>query len=428
MNGENQNKFINNPTNNLSGLKTDGRGTLKNFKYVIQKPGGKKNKNTFEAYNAQEVRNFFTSEGYQVLEVKLVQGLNISIGGPRKLKAAELAFILTQLSTYLRAGIPLIDSVRIIAKQSTDKSRKKIFERVVYDLLTGESFSNALTRQPKVFPRLLVHMIKTAELTGDLPAVLDDMADYYTSADQTRRRMISAMTYPTVIFFFAIIVVSFILMYVVPQFISLFADQGATLPLTTRLVIGASQFLKNNSIWIVIAILILFIIYKILFNNVRGFKKGMQTFYMSLPVISKIIIYNEITIFTKTFASLINHGVQITDSMEVLSNLTDNEVYKTIIQNTLNNLSKGSRISTAFENHWAFPVIAYEMLVTGENTGKLGLMMDKVADYFSLLHKNVVEQIKSLVEPTLIALLAVAAGVIILSIIQPMFGIYNTVM
>ena len=114
--------------------------------------------------------------------------------------------------------------------------------------------------------------------------------------------------------------------------------------------------------------------------------------------------------------------------MEVLSNLTDNEVYKTIIQNTLNNLSKGSRISTAFENHWAFPVIAYEMLVTGENTGKLGLMMDKVADYFSLLHKNVVEQIKSLVEPTLIALLAVASGVIILSIIQPMFGIYNTVM
>lgn len=433
MNEENGNRFISNPlpnniNNDVSQIKPDARGQLKNFSYVIKKPNGKKFKSTFEAYNAQEVRNFFASEGYEVINVKLAGGFNMNIGGPKKLKAAELAFMLTQLATYLRAGIPLIDSVRILAKQSTNKERRKIFERVVYDLLTGESFSRSLARQSRVFPRLLINMVKTAELTGDLPAVLDDMSDYYTSADQTRRQMISAMTYPTVIFFFAIIVVSFILMYVVPQFISLFSDQGAALPGTTKLVISASEFLRKNSVWIVIAILAIYIIYKILFVNVRNFKKNMQTFYMHLPVVSKIIIYNEVTMFTKTFASLLNHGVQITDSMEVLSNLTDNEIYKAIIDKTLSNLSKGSRISDAFKDHWAFPVIAYEMLVTGENTGKLGLMMGKVADYFSLLHKNVVEQIKSLVEPTLIALLAVAAGFIILSIVQPMFGIYNAVM
>lgn len=433
MNETNEKRFINDPVptgmpQNNEPPKQDVRGQLKNFSYTIQRPNGKKFKSTFEAYNAQEVRNFFANEGYQVIDVKVATGFNMNIGGPKKLKAAELAFMLTQLATYLRAGIPLIDSVRILAKQSTSKERRKIFERVVYDLLTGESFSRALARQSKIFPRLLINMVKTAELTGDLPAVLDDMSDYYTSSDQTRRQMISAMTYPTVIFFFAIIVVSFILMYVVPQFVSLFNDQGAALPTTTKLVISASNFLRVNSIWIVIGILALYIIYRILFMNVRGFKKGMQTFYMKLPVISKIIIYNEVTMFTKTFASLLNHGVQITDSMEVLANLTDNEIYKSIIDQTLANLSKGSRISDAFKDHWAFPVIAYEMLVTGENTGKLGLMMGKVADYFALLHKNVVDQIKSLVEPTLIALLAVAAGFIILSIVQPMFGIYNAVL
>ena len=148
---------------------------------------------------------------------------------------------------------------------------------------------------------------------------------------------------------------------------------------------------------------------------------------MHIPVVKDIIIYNEIANFTKTFASLLNHGVFITDSMEILSRITSNEIYKRIIAKTLENLGKGDSISSAFRGEWAIPIVAYEMIVTGETTGQLGLMMEKVAAHFQMLHKNVIDQMKSLVEPILICFLAVVVGIILISIIQPMFSIYSQI-
>ena len=148
---------------------------------------------------------------------------------------------------------------------------------------------------------------------------------------------------------------------------------------------------------------------------------------MHFPIFKDIIIYNEVANFTKTFASLLNHGVFITDSMEILSKITSNEIYKKIIHKTLENLGKGDSISSAFRGEWAVPVVAYEMIVTGETTGQLGQMMEKVAAHFQSLHKNVINQMKSLVEPLLMCFLAVVVGIILLSIIQPMFSIYSQI-
>ena len=146
---------------------------------------------------------------------------------------------------------------------------------------------------------------------------------------------------------------------------------------------------------------------------------------MKLPGFGNIIIYNEVYNFTKTFSSLINHGVFITDSMEILSKITNNEIYKEIIAKTLSNLAKGETISKSFKGEWAFPTVAYHMLVTGENTGQLGPMMEKVYEYYDNLHSNAITQIKSLVEPFLIVFLAMAVGVIVLAIILPMFKMYG---
>ena len=146
---------------------------------------------------------------------------------------------------------------------------------------------------------------------------------------------------------------------------------------------------------------------------------------MKLPVIGNVIIYNEVTNLTRTFASLLNHSVFITDSMEILSKLSNNEIYKEIINRTLINLSKGGKISDSFRGEWAFPVVAYEMLVTGESTGQLAVMMEKVAIHYQTLHSNAVTSIKSLIEPVIICFLAVAVGFIIMSIIMPMFDLYG---
>ena len=333
--------------------------------------------------------------------------------------------MLTQLSTYVKAGIPLIDSVRILSKQTTKANYRRILDKVVYELIMGEKFSSALEKQGNVFPKLLINMVKTSEMTGDLSGTLDEMADYYTEMEKTRKQMISAMVYPAVILVLAIAAIIFIVVTVVPQFIEMFRSNNAKLPSITLFIINASNFLTQKWYIIAIILLVILIVYRTLYKNVKGFRKAMQTIFMKTPVIGNVIIYNEVANFTRTFASLLNHNVFITDSMEILSTISDNEIYKDIISRTLIGLSKGDKISETFKGEWAFPIIAYEMLVTGENTGQLALMMEKVADYYQELHKNAVSMIKSLVEPVIICLLAVAVGFIMLSIIIPMFDLYQ---
>ena len=400
---------------------------LKGYSYVVINSVNKKEKGFFDAESEDEVRTFLEGQDYQVLEVKPKSAMDIDISGPPKLKPEDLSFTLTQLSTYIKSGIPLVDSVRILAKQAKKPAHKKIYGQVVYELLKGESFSTALAKQGKVFPALLINMVKTSEMTGDLPSILDDMAEYYTSMNQTRKQMKSAMTYPIVVLTIALGVLVFMLVYLVPQFASMFESNDAKLPAITLIVLGVSSFIQNYYIYLIVGIVVMIVIFKYLMNHVQSFKLSVQTILMHLPVVGKIIIYNEIANFTKTFASLLNHGVFITDSMEILSKITDNEVFKKIINKTLENLSKGEPVSSAFRGEWAIPVVAYEMIVTGENTGQLGLMMEKVSNHFQAMHKTIIDQMKSLMEPLMIVFLAGIVGVILLSIVTPMFSIYSQI-
>ncbi len=396
------------------------------WNYVVKNDYGQTIRSVFDAYSKSEVEAFLVNEGYTIVSIEPRKAYEMELF-PAKLSMSELIFMLTQLSTYIRAGIPLIDSMRILAKQTVNPNKRKIYEHVVYDLTTGESFSGALTNQENIFPRLLINMIRTAEMTGDLPGTLDDMADYYTSIEDSRKQMISALTYPVIILIVAIAVVVFILVAVVPSFVTMYSSNSATLPGITLFTIAASSFLEKNYVIILFVLALAIAIYIYMYRNIKSFRKAMQTFFMKLPVFGNIIIYNEVTTFTKTFASLLNHSVRITDSMDILSRITSNEVYKEIIANTLNVLSKGGKISEAFRGHWAFPVVAYEMLVTGESTGQLGVMMEKVSQHFQGLHRNIVTSLKSLIEPITICLLAVVVGFILLSIVIPMFDMFSII-
>lgn len=411
-------------------VETDKKGRAKkpiiSYRYTIINGIGKKENGTFDAETENDVRNFLLSMNYQVLEVKERSKLDVDIAGG-KFNASDLSFSLTQLSTYLKAGIPLADSVKILAKQSKKPNIRKSFYELVYQLLKGESLSDAMDMQAKIYPKLLINMIKTAEMTGDLPSILDDMAEYYTSIDQTRKQMKSAMTYPVVVLAIAFGVLIFMLTYLVPQFNSLFESNGAKLPALTLAVMAVSNFIQEYWLYLIIGVLVVVFVFIQCYRKIQKFREFVQIVLMHVPVFKDIIIYNEIANFTKTFASLLNHGVFITDSMEILSKITNNETYKRIINKTLENLGKGDSISSAFKGEWAIPIVAYEMIVTGETTGQLGQMMEKVATHFQSLHKNTIDQMKSLVEPLLICFLAVVVGIILLSIIQPMFSIYSQI-
>ena len=428
-------------------LNFDGEDAVKSeqkqvYEYEGRNAEGKLVKDYFAAYSRVEVHSFLLSEGYEVYSIKTSKLINFlhksSATVTTKFKTKDLLFFLTQLSTYIKAGIPLVESLKILSRQFKNKGYQKIFRAMIYDLTMGESFSSAMDKRGNAFPKLLINMIKASEMTGELPEALDDMADYYTQAEQTRKQMITALTYPTIIFVFALGVITFIMVYVVPKFVDIYESMDdSEIPGFTLMVMNISAFLQANLIWVFLAIIIIIVTIALLYKNVKSIRWAIQWVLMHLPIIKNIIIiklfynnfiiYNEVTMFTKTFSSLLSHNVFITDTLEILSKITNNEIYKMLVRDTAANLERGEKISVAYKDQWAFPIPAYEMIVTGERTGQLSEMMSKVSVYYQDLHKNTVTRIKAFVEPILIVFLTIVVGFIVLAIVIPMFNMYNQV-
>lgn len=404
------------------------------YRYKVRDDKGRIEEDTFLGASMADCNAFLVNEGYEVISIKYGKKIEFlygqtSILGANKLSTKDLIFWLTQLSTYIKSGIPLTDSMRILAKQmgARDKNKKRVFNAIIYELTLGESFSNALAKQGNIFPPLLINMLKAAEATGELEETLDDMANYYDELDKTRRAMISALTYPAIVMVFAIGVICFILMYVVPQFVQIYESSGIEIKGLTLFVINTATFLTNNFITLIFIVILAIITIIILYKNVKAFRKRCQVLLMKTPIIKNLIIYNEVTIFAKTFASLLKNNVFITDSIDILVKVTQNEIYKEIMLDTINNIAKGDKISDSFRDHWAVPDVAYYMIVTGESTGELSGMMERVSSYFQDLHSNTVTTLKSFIEPIMIVILAVIVGGVILAVIIPMFDMYNQI-
>lgn len=437
MNNQVNNNLMNQQKNNIpnSGqIKTDFSDKtgnvksvkMKHFKYKVKDLSGKIIESSFDAEKKVDVESFLINKGYTIISItesKASASFSL-LSSSGKMSAKELNFFLTQLSTYVKSGIPLVDSMEILSRQ--DKKNTRLFQKIVFDLNRGVSFSGCLERQGRSFPRMLINMLKTSEMTGDLTGVLDDMAAYYKQQDSNRKQIINAMIYPSVLIVFAVAVLTFVITYVVPSFTNMYESTGSTLPKITLIIMSISDFIIANWYYILAVILVIVMIFALLFKASVGFKRGFQWFLMHIPVVGNLIIYNQLVTFTGTFATLIKHDVFITDSMDILNKITENEIYKDIVKNAINNLSAGNGVSVAFKDHWAFPSTAYEMLVTGEKTGKLGEMLQHVTEYYQEEQTNMITRMKSLIEPVMIVLLAVLVGIILLAVVVPMFSFYST--
>lgn len=425
---------MNNNTNNAvfssNQLSSGVKREKTRYKYTCYDKDGKTVKGYFDAYRKLDVESFLNNQGYRILEIKSakINKLDSLFTLQREMKYKDLVFFLTQLSTYVKSGIPLTDSIVMLESQTKNKTKKNLFKRIVYELNTGAAFSEALSRQNGIFPKLLINMLKTSELTGNLTEALDEMSAYYKTADSNRKQIISALTYPSIVLVISVAVLTFLLIFIIPKFEGIFKQLGSELPGITVFIIKTSDFITDNIIKLVIAIVAIIIILLAMYKNIKKFRETVQYIVMHIPVIKDVIIYNEIVMFTKTFSSLIRHDVFITDSIEMLGKVTNNEIYKKIIKEAVTNLSTGDGLSKAFENKWAFPRVAYEMLVTGEKTGRLGAMMENVATYYEEEQKNLVQRLKSLIEPVMIILLAGIVGVILMAIFIPMFKMYGDVL
>ncbi len=405
--------------------------TKKTYRYTARNSEGVLVEGYFAALSKLDVYSYLIDKGMTVYEIETSWVINFlhsdSSGVKRKMKNKDLIFWLAQISTYVKSGIPLTDSVKILAKQDKRKKYQGLYDSIIYELTMGEPFSEALRKQGNSFPALLVNMIKSAEMIGDIESTLDKMSDYYQEIEDTKKAIIGALTYPSIVLIFALGVVVFMLVYIVPKFVEVYESMDADINPVTQITLDISAFLKSKYMNIITFITFVTIAYTLLYKKVKMFRTLNQTFFMKLPVVGNLIVYKEMGLFARTFATLNKNNVLLTDSIEILGKITSNEIYKTIMNKTINNLLKGEKMSVAFKDHWAVPQVAYYMIVTGESTGELAEMLDKVGDYYHKLEKNQVNQIKTFVEPIMIVMLAVIVGFILIAIVVPMFGIYQTI-
>ena len=414
-----------------NGVDAVKSATKQTYRYLVRGKDGKLIKGYFPAFSKMDVYSYLTDEGYIVYEIATNWSINFlhadATAFKQKMKIKDLVFWLAQLSTYIRAGIALTEAVKILAKQDKRKKYKPVYESLIYELTMGESFSESLRKQGNVFPALLVNMIKSSELIGNIEDTLDEMADYYQEVEDTKRAVISAMAYPCVVLLFAIGIVIFMLTFIVPRFVGIYESMNAELNVVTVITLKISAFLRTQYFPLITVIIEFILLYAVLYIKVKAFRTFMQTIFMKLPVVGDILIYKEMSLFARTFATLQKNNVLLTDSIDILAKITNNEIYKSIMNHTINNLIKGEKMSESFKDNWAIPDVAYYMILTGESTGELANMLEKIGDYYQKLEKNSVNMIKTFIEPVLIVFLAVVVGFILIAVVVPMFGIYSTI-
>lgn len=397
------------------------------YEYLARNSDGKLIKGYFAALSKLDVHSYLLDAGFEVYEIKTNKWINLMHNENRYLerpiKNKDLVFWLAQLSTYIKSGIPLTDAVKILAEQDKRKKYRKVYDSIIYELSMGESFSEALKKQGNVFPPLLINMVKAAELIGDLESTLDEMSSYYEEKEVTKKQMISAITYPTIILIFALVVITFLMIYVLPQFQQIYEGLGSEVTGLTLTLLIISAYLKLNIVKILIILVVVLILLRILYKKLKAFRTIVQYIVMHIPVIGKLIIYNEMNLFAKTFAVLNKNNILLTDSIDLLSKITNNEFYKMLMYDTISNLLRGDKISLSFKDNWCVPPLAYYMITTGESTGELSSMLERVSEYYQREQRALANTLKTLIEPILMVFLAVVVGTIMIAILVPMYNI-----
>ncbi|MBO0601331.1 type II secretion system F family protein [Sporosarcina sp. E16_3] len=348
----------------------------------------------------------------------------IVIGKP--VKREHLIMFLRQFSTLLRAGVTIIDAIRILALQVESKPFQKILVNVNDDLRGGGSLSEAFLKHPKAFEPIVVNMVRAGEMSGTIDDSLDRLADHFEKAHQLRQKVVSAMSYPLIVAVLAIGVVIFLLTTIVPMFVEMFASFGGELPWITRFVMNASTFVTTYWYLLVLFALIVVVGIWMLKNNKEG-KYLLDTFLLRLPIFGDIMKKSVLATMTRTLSSLFSSSVPILQAMSMTEKIVENEVISRVIAKSRESLERGGSLTEPMNGHWAFPPLIPHMIAIGEQTGSLDAMLAKVADFYEKEVEAATDRLKALIEPLMIVLLAGLVGTIVLAIMMPMFEIFNSI-
>jgi type IV pilus assembly protein PilC len=366
--------------------------------------------------------------GMTPIEVKRANaGLKMEINlRPGHVKLKDLAVFSRQFATMVNSGLPILRALSILSDQTANKELQKVLVQVRLDVEQGASLSGAMERHPKAFKDLYVAMIKAGETGGVLDNVLLRLADNIEKEVELRRKVKSAMTYPVVVVLLVMLILSAMLLFVVPQFKSIYAQLGGDLPLPTRILLSVSNAVRTY--WYVFALFMFGMIFA--FRRYKRTDRGraqMDAVKLRIPVFGGLFHKTALSRFSSTLGMLLRSGVPILQALDIVADTVDNRVISRAVGDVQEAVRGGESMAKPLSRHKVFPPMVVQMLAVGEETGGVDTMLDKVAEFYNSEVSASVDALTSLIEPLMIAIIGGAVGAAVIALYMPMFNIIKLI-
>ena len=334
---------------------------------------------------------------------------------------SNIVFFTRQLATMFSAGLTLERAIQSLAAEEKHKKFKRILINVAENIRKGLNLSESLSRHPGGFNSLFVAMTKAGEVSGNLNEILDQLATYLESLDDTRRKVKSAMNYPVFMVVFLGLMLSAMFLWIIPKFSDVYAQLGAGLPAATRSLMEFSQWFSQNAGLMFFLFTVIFFILWLISKTQRG-GYAVDAFLLKVPVFGALIDQSILNKFCKTFGILLGAGVPVLESTDLLKKVVDNKVYSKAVDDASNFIRDGYNISTAMRRTEVFPSILLQLAATGEDTGELDTLLDRASDYYQKQVNALVDRMTTLIEPLLILMVG---GVIALMVVLTYLPVFH---
>ena len=400
------------------------------FEYSVRDKAGKLVTGTLDAESQAQVAQRLKQMGYAPVNIrKTGAGLKTEIrlpGSSPKVKLKDLAVMSRQFATMINSGLSLLRALTILSEQTENKALAGVLAEVRNEVETGSSLSAGLGKHPKVFPPLMINMVKAGEVGGFLDAVLLQLAANYEAEVKLRGKIKAAMTYPTVVFVMAILAVTGMLLFIVPVFANLFSQLGGTLPAPTRMLVFLSDLLKTFMPFIIVAMIAGVITWKRV-KHKEQVRNIVDPLKLKMPVFGPLFQKVALSRFARNLGTMMHSGVPILQALEIVSETTGNMVLTRAVRDVQESVRGGESLAAPLKNHAVFPPMVVQMMAVGEDTGALDSMLHKISEFYDQEVEATTEALTALIEPLMIAFLGGIVGSMIVALYMPIFKIFDLI-
>jgi type IV pilus assembly protein PilC len=397
-----------------------------NYKYKVRDRSGHIITGTLVADNEALVLQRLREQGYTPLEVdKEKKGFNVQLT-PKKVKLKELAVFSRQFATMVNSGLPILRALAILAEQTANSELARVLTAARTDVEQGLSLSQALAKHPKVFNDLYLSMVKAGETGGSLDTTLIRLAELLEKEVKLRGKIKSAMTYPIAVVALVVLIMSAMLLFVVPQFESIYGSLGGSLPMPTRVLLALSKFAKS-AWWMIVGGAFAFRFFFKRWKKTPQGRLAVDGMKLRVPVFGSLFHRTALARFASTLSMLLRAGVPILQALDIVAETVNNKVIAKAVTDVQASVREGESMAKPLAKHRVFPPMVVQMIAVGEETGQVDTMLEKVADFYEQEVEAAVDALTSLIEPLLIAVIGGCVGAAVVALYMPMFNIIKLI-